>query len=1089
MLNICLCSDWQVNTQTLLQAVCAEAAQQKAGQILVVPDQFSHEMERALCEAGGDRISRYAEVLSFSRLSNRVFASSGGIAVSSMDAGGQLTALAYALEQIKSRLKIFGTAGAKPEGLVSLLDTMDELKSYCVSAERLRVAAAQLTGSLAVKLEELALIMESYDAVCASGTQDPSTRYMRLRDALARGSYAEDKCFWFLGFSDFNGLEYEILEQLLKASPKITAYFHCDTLRGGLAVYEPVRQTVKRWIRLAAKWNIRCELRTHERKNPTPSALSALPERLFGADGTPQDLSGALRLEKAGDAYAECRSAVAEIRRAVCAGLRYREISVLCADEVAYRPILETYFRRCEIPAYFSGKEDILQNPIIRMLLYALRAAAFGMEQEDVLAFLKSGFAPISRDACNRLENYAIVWGISGSAWEKPWTQNPAGFLQPMGERQNAELAELNAARERAVVPLLRLKAALQRAKNTAAQILALYDFLQEIDLETRISGAVDALTQEEDLRRAQAYAQIYEILLTALEQIFGILGASVRTAEEFARLVKTVLSRYGVGTIPATADSVFVGAIEAGRHKSCKLLLLLGAEEGSFPASSTDKGLLSDAERDALLRLGVETAPGRAGKIDRAQLAICNVLGGASQRVFISCRADKPSYLFARLCALYPQSAAEGSDAPLLPTVDRGEAQIYLACHEDALSQAIARCCPELLDGAEKLKGRARFDMGLLEEKTTQRLFGKTVRLSASKIDRYGACRYFYFLQYGLKAKERKQAAFDAPIFGTFVHAVLENTARGVMAEGGFRQVSEARVQALAQRAIEQFAAGNSALFEEKSSRFQYLLSRNREELLAIVQELHGELRLSDFDPAYFELGFGEGQALPPITAVGARAACEVTGFVDRVDLLQRENATYLRVVDYKTGTKNFDYTDLLEGVGLQMFIYLFALQESGKGLPGGVLYFPARAEILSETAKPTAEEAEKERRSLLRRKGIVLDDEAVLDAMEHCGQTPQYLPYKRNRDGTRQGDLADAAQFALLHRSLLQTLASLADQIYSGDMHPNPYVRGNQSPCTYCPYRAVCHRETEVTQVRNRKGVSSKEFWRELERRQEHG
>ena len=75
-------------------AVCGEQ-----GQVLIVPDQFSHEAERRLCAVGGDTISRYAEVLSLSRLSDRLASIYGGAARAYLDKGGQMLSMALAAEQ------------------------------------------------------------------------------------------------------------------------------------------------------------------------------------------------------------------------------------------------------------------------------------------------------------------------------------------------------------------------------------------------------------------------------------------------------------------------------------------------------------------------------------------------------------------------------------------------------------------------------------------------------------------------------------------------------------------------------------------------------------------------------------------------------------------------------------------------------------------------------------------------------------------------------------------------------------------------------------------------------------------------------
>ena len=208
MLELWLCPSRKQNTARVMQALCEKTAQR----ILVVPEQFSHEAERMLCRAGGDTISRFAEVLSFSRLASRVFSIEGGSACEETDAGGRLLLMALAVEQVRPRLKLFGASTSRPEFLLQLLDTLEEFRAYCLRPELLRAASEKLSGALAVKTEEFALLMESYDAACANAGQDPSSRLTRLAAALETGTFAAGRQLYLDGFTDLNGVELEILD-------------------------------------------------------------------------------------------------------------------------------------------------------------------------------------------------------------------------------------------------------------------------------------------------------------------------------------------------------------------------------------------------------------------------------------------------------------------------------------------------------------------------------------------------------------------------------------------------------------------------------------------------------------------------------------------------------------------------------------------------------------------------------------------------------------------------------------------------------------------------------------------------------------
>ena len=274
-----------------------------------------------------------------------------------------------------------------------------------------------------------------------------------------------------------------------------------------------------------------------------------------------------------------------------------------------------------------------------------------------------------------------------------------------------------------------------------------------------------------------------------------------------------------------------------------------------------------------------------------------------------------------------------------------------------------------------------------------------------------------------------------------------------------------------------------------ERSERLAYLFARNQQEVLDVVRDLGRELRVSQFEPVGFEIEFSALGPLGPITIEGHQMGADLSGFVDRVDLYTKNGVSYLRIVDYKTGKKSFDYTDLLNGRGLQMLIYLFALSDNGQSLygenlqPAGVLYFPARRPILPATQRPDPEELERKRQTEQTRQGLLLNDSTVLEAMEQFVTKPVYLPIQLTKDGTIQGDLADREELQLLRRHVQRTLEQMADGIADGAVEPNPIVRGSEdTACAYCDYAAVCHRASGIVTARPMRKTDRKDFWKQL-------
>lgn len=1077
MLHLILGRDWTANRNEILKRIANDVRQRKGGRILMVPELISHEMERQLCRAAGDTASRYAEVLSFTRLARRVSDTMGSAAVECLDNGGRVVAMAAAARQLSSRLKAYAAVETKPEFLTGLIDGVDEFKRCCITSGDLNRAARETEGSLSQKLEELAVLMEGYDSLCSRGKRDPRDQMTWLLEQLEEGSYAQEHVFYIDGFPDFTRQNLAIIAHLIKASPEVTVSLNCDQVASPLLAFEKAGNTAKEILDCARRAGVEVQI---EMVRPYPREISAVREKLFQGAVSRGDMKDCLHTYRSESPYQECMGAANLVQELVKKGCRYRDITLVCTDMAVYQPLVDLVFHRFRIPVYRSGTEEILQKSVINTVLTALDAALSGFDQRSTLRYLRSALSPLSPDLCDLVENYAIVWGIRGQKWGSPWENHPDGLSGQWDDPSRQRLDDLNAARMLAIDPLKRLQQGFQEAKDLRGQVTALYRFLAEIQLEETLSRMAQEMDDAGDNRSAQILNQLWEILVSALEQMYDVLGETFWEAEHFSRLFRLLLSQYEVGTIPPVLDAVQMGPVSAMRCNQEKHLIVLGAEEGKLPGYTGSAGVLTDQERVALRELGVPLTGGAMEGIQAEFAEIYGVFCGATESISVFCSGEQPSFVFRRL------SEMAGGEKLLETSLgfalaDRQEAGAYLARweHTDTAGRL------NVLEDYSTIRQRRNYTLGKMEQESVRKLYGTTLNLSASQIDRQAECRLSYFLKYGLRARERKEATVDPAEFGTYVHAVLEHTTRCIRDMGGFHRVSLDETLEIAHRYSEEYASERFSQIE--SERLTYLFQRNVRELDMVVRELWLELKEALFEPEEFEVNFGGSDGLPAIAIPNNSMNAILRGFVDRVDTWKTAGSSYYRVVDYKTGKKDFDYCDVFNGVGLQMLLYLFALHSSGEDLLGerpiaaGVQYFPARAPYLSAEGRLDAAAAEKERKAQWKRRGLLLRDEAVLQAMEP-GENPQRMCYSVKKDGSLSGDLADRDQLKLLEGYVFRMLAEMVDEIASGNVDPNPYTRGSShNACAFCPYGTVCHEDT-VEGRRNYQAMSAQRFWEEV-------
>ena len=1065
--------------------------------VLIVPEQYSHESERALCRLLGNTACARCEVLSFTRLAGRLADLLGGGAAPMLDAGGRMLLLYSALRQVGDALRLYKAPSRKPAFLTGLLATIDECRSYQVGPDVLMEAGEALGGRQGDKWRDIGLIYAAYDALCASSAADPRTRLDRLADQLGRCDWAEDKEIYIHGFTDFTPQEGTVIAALAACCP-VTAALNAGDGDDPAGIFEPARRAARRlkaaMVRQGTDWREET-LAGYGRAEPS---LAFLERNLFGPLPEPWASPCAVTRVRAADPRREVEWAAAEILKLLRGGLRCRDIAVCARRMGGYGELIDSVFARCGIPVFRAAVDDVLQKPVMALVTAALAAAAEDYPYEELFRYFKTDLTGLTRQERDELENYVLTWDLHGSAWtrERPWDMHPEGYGQTFTEEQRAQVAALDALRRRAIAPLEELRRDPDHTGRGRA--LALYRLMEGIGLPARLAQRAAALEGRGDLNTAAQYRQLWGIISGALEQCALLLGDTELELDEFSRLFSLALSQYDVGAIPVSLDRVTVGEAPRLAHKEVKVLFFLGADSRAVPDCSPAPGLFSDQDRDLLAEQEVELAPRQEDKLRREFTIAYETCAIPTQRLYLSYAAADgvgeerlPCLLWERLELLFPNAApvTAGESRLAAPA-----SALELAGESPRLAAAL-RAVSGYGERVDRVEQAARWRRGSLSPAGVRALYGPVVGMSATRLDLLNSCHFGYFMRYGLDAKPRRQAAFRPTEYGTFVHAVLEGVLGRAAAVGGVKALAadDGLRRAMAAQEAERYEREVLSGLEGETARLRYLFDRMKGAALAVVDSVVAELAASDFTPARFELGFGRGQELPPVEAEnGVRLS--LTGFVDRLDQWEHEGRRYLRVVDYKTGKKSFDFSDVEDGRGLQMLLYLFALKKYGAAalgpgeiVPAGVLYVPARTPLLDGDRTMTDAQVAAGRDRLLRRQGLVLDDPAVLSAMEHTDGPYRFLPVA---EGRGRGDyLVSAEQMEALDEYITDALTAAAGELAKGNIAADPYWHdGNRNACRWCEYRAACHFESACGDVkRRRKGVSSGEFWAWMARRKE--
>lgn len=1077
---------------------------------VLTPSQTTFSTSRnILLNLGNTRTADKLRVVDFERAGEVYYGECGG-SKTVMDNGGRLLAMTLACHNVKKSLEYYTKSIERVETVKAILSLYDRI-TYSDRAWEEVVASAAAIGErnpmLLKKVSDLTQIFGEYEKICDGSELDPSNAQSILADNIGASDWLVNTRWFVIGYTDFTKPQRSVLSKIMNMAKDCVIQLPLNGKADDRACARIARGTLGKLQEMAE-----CRIHVLPENKSKNLAMRTLQNNLCEEEPITDDMDTPdagkhIRLWCDRTPHAEVTHAAGAILRAIRSGYRYSDISVVLCQYDRYAPIFRSVCKKYGIPVYMSSEKDEVSKKQAMLAVYkALDSATHGMQLEDVIQYLKTGMTSLTMEETDRLENYIRTWNIHGRGFEPDddvWLMHPDGYGKEADEASDCVLEAINAARRVAINPLVELRDKLSEGTTVKDHTQALYDFLTKTEFYEKLQYMADTMLENEETQQAAEIVQLSDIINGGLEQMYGVVGECEKNGNEFNKLFRTLCAAYRIKTIPVALDQTEVFNIMDARYSSTKLRIILGAEEGHFPVyPDSGSAILSDMDIIDLAQEDCYIDGSSRELADRSLLDVETILSGAQHGIVFSYASDAmnpsvPSYLYTRVGKMFPSLTIESGDgenhifgADLMVAEQAGKliGRLSKDAAYDAITMSLATLDNDTLQAVGfRMIEKAAWELGDLTEKTVKGVHGAVLPLSATRVDAYSSCRYHYFLRYGLRLKEPPVGRMNSPAFGAFVHSVLEKSAREIETEyGGFATAKDADIIAVVKKHIDAYTAMRMKGLDKQPERYQYLYKRNVREIMNIMHNICAEFRVSDFRSTGWEIKVGgEDADLPPISVDGKKMRGLFTGIIDRIDECAVDGKHYVRLADYKTGkTKTFDRDDILVGQSLQLLIYQAAIRASIGTESAGVLYVPAKEIIVSTPTKVSEEKVEKEREKALERHGVILNDKAVIAAMEHTDDGKcKFLPIRYAADGSVVGDVATKEQLAALDAYAIRRMSEMVEDVASGAVSANPLSRGmDRNACTYCPHKSACHKDICHTRFRYRKHVTDEEFWKEI-------
>lgn len=1072
--------------------------------IVLVPEQFTMQTQKELVAKHPRHGIMNIDVLSFARLAFRVLEETGQGKRTVLDDEGKNLILRKIAGKKESSLKVL-KGNLKKKGYVSeVKSVISELTQYDISPEGMdeMINVADASSYLSFKLQDIQIIYAEFERFLADKYITKEEMLDVLCQVLPKSRILKDAVVCLDGFTGFTPIQNKVLRELLKYCEKVMVTVTVDknenpyVLVDNYQLFAMSKQMVTSLMRIAKEEKIEIndaielygEPVYRFRENPT---LAHLEQQIFRNKGTIyEDKPGNVTIYCTKNPKEEALFAAQKVRSLVRKkNYRYHEIAIIASDMNTYADEIEYAFAKYEIPYFMDYKRSILLNPFVEYIRSLLAMAEKNFNGESVIRFMRTGLTGFEPVEIDLLENYIRALGIrSYKKWQEKWIRRGKNTTEE-------ELELLNHLRVRFVEKVDEMVLVLKQKRKTVQDISeALYHFFVREGLQEKIREQEMEFEQAGELALAKEYAQIYRVVLELLDKFVRLLGDEYISITEYAQLLDAGMEEARIGVIPPGVDEVVVGDIERTRLKDIKALILMGVNDHLIPGTMLNGGLLTERDRTRFEEEGITLSPNAKEKafIQKFYLYLhmtkpTKELALSYSRVSSEGKNVRAAYLISDLRKLFPKMKCFDMDRygieAMELSAETGKEMLIKGLRdskqmEKPLWQELYRWYRKNNTWKKQIELLVKASMykkpeDSLTRMTAEQLFSLR-KASVSRLEKFASCACAHFLTYGLGLKEREEYEFAALDFGNIFHTALEKYARMVEKEGvSWELIPEEKRQEFIHICIEESIVDYNNTLLYSTARNAYMIPRMKRMMGRTVWAMTKQLERSDFKPEGYEVSFGSGK-------------------IDRIDVCENENEIYVKIMDYKTGNREFDMSAFYHGLQIQLIVYMkeaLQLEErkhaGKKAVPAGVFYYHLKDPIVDKEINQEAlEEAILKQ---LRLDGIVNSSDAVIQRLDkEFEKASSVIPVNRTSSGygktskiLTSEEFDEVLDYAEYQREHLQ------QEMVKGNTEAVPYQVGQETGCDYCEYRSICgfDEQMEGYEYRELKKLSREEVLRKIQ------
>ncbi len=1101
--------------------------------LFIVPEQFSYSAEKLITSHFDGTGLNNIEVMTMSRLSERYLNHAGKNYLTKV---GKAVLIQKAINNIESEENIYTGSLDKPGFMNTVADIITELKRCLITPQMLLECAEKTENNmLKLKLISISEIYSKYQELNSESFYDAEEDLTRLSLLILNEGILTDAHIFIDEFSEFYPQHYRVIESIMNTSKSLYITLPYDSENN--EIYQIPLKTLYKLRGLAEKNNIKVYesnvlpdnefFKSEELNFYFNNYNRFINKKFIPYSKKTEDIA----VFAARDPYSEIEYAAKKIRWLVDKeGYRYRDIAVYLGGGEEYNSIVEAVFNQYNISYFADEKLPIIEHPVILTILSVFDIIKENWSYDSIFKYLKTGFVytknddivtPLSNDDIDLLDCYILKYGIKGKKkWldDNQWDLKTASISDALSDKKvnnDEEITLINNIRKVVTTPIKKFIEKTSKGNTVFSIATALFEFMEDINLYQGLLNERNLLISDNMVNEAQQLSQIWNLLIDVLDQITVALGDIKCSRDEFCKFLIAGLSVNEISIIPPTLDGVSVSAANAYGSTKVKALFLIGAVRGAVPLEKAEAGMLSDVDRkevDEILggfnrELGGDSVYSRLSE----EYKLYRVIFSSIKELFISYplnnfngEAQMPSGVIVDLRKMFPDLEQKSdlffydTDFERFFTVNSAF-DYLLKNRNNKNDKMVAEIYKHFLENDEtrlnviKEADLYKTENTRISSKNAELLYGDMLSYSASRLNVYAQCPFKYFLKYGLGAKAEEIWQIQKFDLGTVMHYIIckycETVGKDADSFEDLRQkwinLTAEESNKIIDRLILEITQNITKSVGKDEDKIKYLLMRIKRIINRSVEIVKKSLIKGEYVAVEYEKEF--------YLKLDDQRDIKVRGTIDRVDMSKKDDTASIRVIDYKSGKKDFSVVSVCNMQDIQLVLYATAASELYKmgkikysepdtnSKVTGMMYNKLK-DIIVEAEGEDKENIDKKISKEMRLNGIVILESdkneqpdianaVMMDSDIELKGESSYLNFSLTSKGeiSKRSEYLKRPDFDKLKEYVKRKIIKADNEILSGNTKILPACDKSSSACDYCEMSEVCLFDKNLDSVRN--------------------